>query len=214
MYSWARTQSAKEIFMAFCSNCGTKLEEGMAFCAKCGTKVTVDSANTVPEQGAPQATQPVTDRQQPVQQQGQVTQTVARKKYSVKKIVLIAAIVAVIIGGVSALIEEMGTNPPAKTSPAVKLVREGGDLITQGNYSAAIEELTEAIKLDTNFPYSYYFRAIAYMNNGDVEKAFVDYQKAKTLYTRLAQADIGSEYLRKSGFENEINNLEEALNAK
>ena len=101
-----------------------------------------------------------------------------------------------------------------KDSPVVNLTRQGGDLIVKGNYTSALEKLTEAINLDPNFPYSYYFRAIIYINNGDSEKAFADYHKAKSLYTREAQAQIGSEYLTRNGFDKPINNLGEALYSK
>jgi hypothetical protein len=32
-------ENAKEMYMAFCSNCGTQLEDGAVFCASCGTRV-------------------------------------------------------------------------------------------------------------------------------------------------------------------------------
>ena len=53
--------------MAFCNQCGTKLEEGAAFCAQCGTK-TGTIAATAPVNPQPVAPQPVAP-QQPQQPQ-------------------------------------------------------------------------------------------------------------------------------------------------
>jgi hypothetical protein len=66
IYSWARTQSAKEIFMAFCSHCGTKLEENLKFCTQCGTRLNGEESRLAtqhkPIQPVSQSVRPVSSR--------------------------------------------------------------------------------------------------------------------------------------------------------
>jgi uncharacterized membrane protein YhaH (DUF805 family) len=67
----------EDFSMAFCLNCGTKLEEGAKFCLNCGTKLAEEGAAQVPQldpQPAPQqvyqqSAQPPQVYQQPAPQQ-------------------------------------------------------------------------------------------------------------------------------------------------
>jgi uncharacterized membrane protein YhaH (DUF805 family) len=66
--------------MAFCSNCGTKLEDGAKFCLNCGTRLAEDTAQpqqvyqqpAQPQQVYQQSTQQQQVYQQPVQPQQQI----------------------------------------------------------------------------------------------------------------------------------------------
>jgi hypothetical protein len=57
--------------MAFCINCGTKLEDGARFCLNCGTKCAEDAAPQVYQQTAPMQAQYYQQPAQPPQQQQQ-----------------------------------------------------------------------------------------------------------------------------------------------
>jgi uncharacterized membrane protein YhaH (DUF805 family) len=78
--------------MAFCSNCGSKLDEGAAFCANCGTRVDEAAAGQTASQPAPsfQPQQPVYQEAVSAQAAGWTKQksaweyfTGAIKKYAV-----------------------------------------------------------------------------------------------------------------------------------
>ena len=57
--------------MAFCGNCGTKVEDGKKFCPECGTvmEAKAPQQQPQPQQQAPQQAQPQVQYQQPVQAQ-------------------------------------------------------------------------------------------------------------------------------------------------
>ncbi|MBQ9718094.1 MAG: zinc-ribbon domain-containing protein, partial [Clostridia bacterium] len=67
--------------MAFCGNCGTKVEDGKKFCPECGTVMEAKAPQQQPQpqqqapqqpqpqQQAPQQAQPQVQYQQPVQAQ-------------------------------------------------------------------------------------------------------------------------------------------------
>ncbi len=61
--------------MAFCGNCGTKLEDGVKFCSGCGTAAVVQTQQTVAEQNQQQAQQNVPPAQENVQQTYQQAQS-------------------------------------------------------------------------------------------------------------------------------------------
>lgn len=70
--------------MAFCNQCGSKLEDGAAFCAQCGTKTGTFTAPTAPQQPAAsqQPQQPPVAPQQPQQDFGQAVSNVASASVS------------------------------------------------------------------------------------------------------------------------------------
>ena len=57
--------------MAFCGNCGTKVEDGKKFCPECGTvmEAKAPQQQPQPQQQAPQQAQPQMQYQQPMQAQ-------------------------------------------------------------------------------------------------------------------------------------------------
>ena len=61
------------------------------------------------------------------------------------------------------------------------LKAKGNAAYSTGQYSAAIEAYTEAIRVDPTIPALFSNRAMANLYQGDVEKCFEDAQKSITL---------------------------------
>lgn len=85
--------------MAFCTNCGTKVEDGVKFCPECGTQL----MGTAPAQpAAPAQPEPPVQAQEPAQQAAPVQQSAQppKKKSKLPLILGIAAAAAVVVVGV------------------------------------------------------------------------------------------------------------------
>ncbi len=59
-----------------------------------------------------------------------------------------------------------------------------------GDYAGAVEDLTQAIKMEPRMASSYYNRGLAYYELGQKEKAIADYQKTVKLKPNFAEAYI------------------------
>jgi len=68
-------------------------------------------------------------------------------------------------------------------------------LVEQGSYDEAIEECTEAIKLDPNLAIAYNNRAVAYLHMGQYDLAIADCTKAIELDPSLADPYCNGAYL-------------------
>ena len=69
----------------------------------------------------------------------------------------------------------------------------------QGNWSEAISNYTNAIKINPNFAAAYFNRGNAYYNNGNYDLAISDYTKATGINPNLPQAynNRGGAYINK-----------------
>ena len=84
--------------------------------------------------------------------------------------------------------EEKQTQQPARD--ANELFRRGNDLRQRGNYRQAIEEYSDAIRLDAKFVNAYINRGLSYHRIGDRDRAFDDYSTAIRLDSSSKDASI------------------------
>ncbi|MDE5103189.1 MAG: tetratricopeptide repeat protein, partial [Trichodesmium sp. St19_bin2] len=52
----------------------------------------------------------------------------------------------------------------------------------QGEYDLAINDYNQAIKINSEYPTTYYDRGLIYKATGNIEKAISDFEKAADLY--------------------------------
>ncbi len=82
--------------------------------------------------------------------------------------------------------------------------RDCSHSIQNGNYDDAIEQCSEAIKLDPNLASSYYNRGLAYRREGNIDRAIADYSRVIDLNPKDAEAymDRGHAYFIAGKFAN------------
>ena len=82
------------------------------------------------------------------------------------------------------------TSPPVQTANAAAWV--GYVLWETGRYTESVRYLTEAIALQPNNSYYYYWRAAPYRSLGQVDQAVTDYQQAieRAGWSRLHESEV------------------------
>jgi len=83
----------------------------------------------------------------------------------------------------------------------------------KGEYEKAIEDQTQALKIDPNFAGAYLNRALAYANKGDYEKAIDDYNKALEIDPNYTDAYLnrGLAYFAKHEYDKAIADYTQAI---
>jgi len=96
---------------------------------------------------------------------------------------------------------------------SAKSSSQGSKLLDAGKYEEAIEKFTEAISEDQSNPTFYYYRGAAFEKNGNMDKAFEDYQKAVELKPDfiLPISRTGRIYAKKKDFEKAIELYKKAV---
>ena len=112
-----------------------------------------------------------------------------------------------VLAGVNRVIAETTD----ESSPAKEALEKGKSLFDEEDYPAAIEALSEAIKLDPKSAEAYCYRGRAYGNNGDEEKGFADVNEAIRLNPDypLAYSSRAICYAGKRDFDNAMRELRE-----
>jgi len=86
-------------------------------------------------------------------------------------------------------------------------------LYNQSNYDAAIQEFTEAIRLDPNNARAYAYRGISYSNKNDYDRAIADHTQTIRLLPNDAMVyyNRGSVYYQKKDYDYAITDLTQAI---
>lgn len=86
-------------------------------------------------------------------------------------------------------------------------------LIEKAEYQKAVDEISEAIKLESQFATAYYYRSLAYMNMEEYEKAISDIDKVIVLAPEVFgyYNHRGSIYLFKKDYKKAIENFNKSL---
>jgi hypothetical protein len=102
---------------------------------------------------------------------------------------------------------------PAPARDAKSYYASGETFRSRGDYVTAIEEYTQAIRLDPNFVYAYAGRGFAYGYKGDYDRAIADCTQAIRLDPNLANAynTRGFAYYGKKDYDRAIADYEAAL---
>ena len=81
-----------------------------------------------------------------------------------------------------------------------ELAKRGGEFYRVGQYSSAISEYSEAIRLDPDFAKAYYNRGHAFIGAGQLDFAMSDYEKALVLNPMLPDpyGNLASHYFEKA----------------
>ena len=69
-----------------------------------------------------------------------------------------------------------------------KLLDDGIELIHQGKYQEAINNISKSIELKNDWEISYFYRAVAYQANENMQEAILDYTKAIKLNSKMCDA--------------------------
>jgi len=96
---------------------------------------------------------------------------------------------------------------------ACRHLSQGISLIEKAEYEKAVKELSEAVKLESQFGTAYYYRSYAYMNMEDYESAISDADKAIELSSQVFgyYNHRGSIYLFKKDYQKAINDFNKSL---
>jgi tetratricopeptide (TPR) repeat protein len=203
------------IFLYSCNQCGSALEPGTIYCGNCGTEV--DWAVPAPQYSSqPAATvgQPV-NIEQPVHI-GQPGMTPAREPLKTPTL------------ADSQSRPESYTVPAAPPVPAPPLPTQvppehkakaeahqerSFELLKDGHYSLAIDELTKAIQFDPTTAIVYLLRGGAFYKKGDLDLALSDLNRAIELDPNLAAAfyNRGSAFYYKKEFDRAINDFSRSI---
>ena len=68
------------------------------------------------------------------------------------------------------------------------LLDKGIELIHQGKFDDAIEIITKSIELKNDWEISFFYRAVAYQANENMQEAILDYTKAIKLNSKMCDA--------------------------
>ncbi len=92
-------------------------------------------------------------------------------------------------------------------------LEQGNNFLQQGRYDEAIEEYTEAIRLDPQYALAYHNRGFAYDDLGQLERAIQDYDEAIRLNPQWAEAynNRGWTYEEMGQYELAIEDYTEAI---
>jgi tetratricopeptide (TPR) repeat protein len=83
----------------------------------------------------------------------------------------------------------------------------------KGNYERAIQDFSEAIRLDPNSEIAYYGRGYAYKKKGDYDRAIQDFNEAIHLNPSFERAyyDRGNAYIDKDDYDRAIQEFDDAI---
>jgi tetratricopeptide (TPR) repeat protein len=114
------------------------------------------------------------------------------------------------IAGCTALIQA-GQDTTVKLS--VTYNNRGTAYDDKGDYDRAIQDYTEAIRLNPNAASAYYGRGYAYKKKGDYDRAIQDFNEAIRLSPNFERAyyDRGNAYIDKEEYDRAIQEFDEAI---
>jgi uncharacterized caspase-like protein len=87
---------------------------------------------------------------------------------------------------------------PAPAQDAKSYFDRGETFRSRGDYLTAIEDFTQAIRLDPNMAAAYYNRGNAYYRKGDYDRAIADYEAALRIEPNHPYAKTNLEYARRA----------------
>ena len=99
---------------------------------------------------------------------------------------------------------------------AEEYFRSGIKAGQRGQYPEAIEDLTEAIKLKSDYAEAYYFRGLTYISQGKLDQAINDFTEVTKLKSDYVEAFCfrGYTYYSKGEYDQAINDFTEAIKLK
>jgi len=144
-----------------------------------------------------------------------------------KKTIMHAAAIALLVGFVVLALGSAGSTPSSTSSStnrnAASAQKRGMSYMEQENWDAAIQEFTNAIQIDPNDPFTYFFRGTSYSRKAEelgsiegINQAFdlaiADFDKAIQLkpMTTMYQ-NRGYAYMIKGNFTRAIADFDEAI---
>lgn len=103
--------------------------------------------------------------------------------------------------------------PTKKQLSAEDYFRRAWDKDEKGNYSDAIDDLTEAIRLNPQYAAAYYNRGLAYHAKGDLDREIADYDSAIRLNPQYTDAynNRGIAYRAKGNLDRAISDYDSAI---
>ncbi|MDR0314229.1 MAG: tetratricopeptide repeat protein [Treponema sp.] len=106
--------------------------------------------------------------------------------------------------------------PTVVTENALAYFNRGSDLIQEGKYDEAIQELDRALTINKNFAEAFSYRAFAYSKKGDNERTIADYTAAIELQPNFPAAlnNRGLAYEKKGDLDRAIADFSTAINIK
>jgi len=195
------------IFLYSCVQCGSALEPGSTYCGGCGTEV--DWTVPAPQYSQPPAiaAAPPGNIEQPVNI-GQPGMTPAR-----------APVKPSPLAEYQSRPESYPVPAPPPQVPADHKAKAEAhqersfELLKDGHYSLAIDELTKAIQFDPTTAIVYLLRGGAFYKKGDLDLALADLNRAIELDPNLAAAfyNRGSVYYYKKEFDRAINDFSRSI---
>jgi len=202
------------VFLYSCVRCGSALEPGSPYCGSCGTQV--DWTAPAPQYSQPPAVAaaPPGNIEQPVNV-GQPGSPPAGEPVN-------QATVAEYQSGPESfpvptqLVSDQTPPPqvPADHKAKAEAHQERSfELLKDGHYSLAIDELTKAIQFDPTTAIVYLLRGGAFYKKGDLDLAMADLNRAIELdpYLSAAFYNRGSVYYYKKEFESAINDFSSSI---
>jgi len=122
-----------------------------------------------------------------------------------------ASAIATKIAGCSRVLDRHGNQPPHNR--AIALGNRGLAYQNKGDFDSAIADLSEAIRIDPEFPNWRYARGIQYANKGDFDRAIADFSEAIRLRPNTAGylKDRGRAYERIGDLAKALADLRAAL---
>ena len=94
---------------------------------------------------------------------------------------------------------------------AKEYLKKGTEYTKTGEYQSAIDDLTECLRIDTNYALAYNMRGFAYRNLGNYEEAIADYTRAIRIDPDRIDDDIAdAKYWRGEAYYN-LGNYEKAI---
>jgi len=99
------------------------------------------------------------------------------------------------------------------SEPGVAAYNRGVEALDKKDYDKAIQEFTEAIRLDPKQVNGFIYRGIAYSNKQNLDKAIDDFTEAIRLDAQMANAFYwrGTSYSKKKQFDKAIDDFTEAI---
>jgi len=163
--------------MAFCENCGTKIDDDAKFCEKCGTPIeAVQSAPTV--RAAASAPVVTTAQSVPAVTPDNKRDNVELDEIPAKKKNILPVVVgAVVAVALAVVVVSVTVGSGAKKETPETLYKSGIDAMNDEQYDYAIIRFNEAIGLDSNYADAYFNRGLAYNSKKDYDKAIENFNK-------------------------------------
>ena len=102
---------------------------------------------------------------------------------------------------------------PMAEKKAAAYYQTGNQLLTKGDNDGAIENLNQAILLNSNLVLAFNDRGLAYFNKGEIDRAIQDYDQALKLNSNFAMAfhNRGKTYMSKGQNDRALQDLDQAM---